>query len=134
MTILISVWRMIMKCYTPALLAAIAVVSFVAAAPQPMEVRMTQSNTFEPKTITVKAGDTVVWKNVSDMSHSATDVSNLAASATDAAVPPNAKEFDSGLIAPGKEFSHTFTVPGTYKYFCIPHEALGMVGTVIVSK
>ena len=95
---------------------------------------MTESQTFEPKTITVKTGDTVVWKNVSDMTHSVTDVSSLAALAADAAVPPNAKEFDSGLIAPGKEYSHTFTVPGTYKYFCIPHEAVGMLGTVIVSK
>ena len=123
-----------MKCYTPALLAAIAVAPFVAAAPQAKEVRMTESQTFEPKTITVKTGDTVVWKNVSDMTHSITDVSSQAASAADAAVPPNAKEFDSGLIEPGKEYSHTFTVPGTYKYFCIPHEAVGMLGTVIVSK
>ena len=64
-----------MKCYTPALLAAIAVAPFVAAAPQAKEVRMTESQTFEPKTITVKTGDTVVWKNVSDMTHSVTDVS-----------------------------------------------------------
>lgn len=123
-----------MKCYKPALLAAIAVAPFVGAAPQATQVRMTQSQTFEPKTITVKTGDTVVWKNVSDMTHSVTDVSSLAPSAADAAAPPNAKEFNYGLIAPGKQYSHTFTVPGTYKYFCMPHEAVGMLGTVIVSN
>jgi plastocyanin len=58
----------------------------------------------------------------------------MAVTAQDAALPPNTKEFDSGLISPGKDYSHTFTVPGTYKYFCIPHEAAGMVGTVVVSK
>src|ERR1700756_1316033 len=109
----------VMKCYAPALLAAIALVPFVAAAPQTTVVRMTDKLTFEPKTITVKNGDTVVWKNVSAVVHTVTDVGSLAANAQDAAVPPDAKEFNSDLISPGKDYSHTFTVPGTYKYFCI---------------
>ncbi|MCH8309268.1 MAG: hypothetical protein IIB17_02075 [Chloroflexi bacterium] len=29
-------------------------------------------------------------------------------------------------------FSHTFDTPGTYELICIPHEALGMVGTITV--
>jgi plastocyanin len=123
-----------MKCYTPALLATIALISFVAAEPASIVVRMTKDKSFEPQTITVKTGDTVVWKNVSDMTHSVTDVSALAATPQDAALPPNAKEFNSGLIGPGKDYSYTFTVPGTYKYFCIPHEEAGMIGTVVVSK
>jgi plastocyanin len=28
---------------------------------------------------------------------------------------------------------HTFDVPGTYQYFCIPHEMAGMTGTVVVT-
>jgi plastocyanin len=133
----IEVWRLNMKCFTPTLLTALvalAPLSFVTAEPPEIAVQMTQAKSFEPKTIKVKTGDTVVWKNVSDMPHSVTDVPSLAATPEDAALPPNAKEFDSGLISPGKDYSHTFTVPGTYKYFCIPHEAAGMVGTVIVSK
>jgi plastocyanin len=109
-----------MKCYTPALLTALvtlAPLSFVTAEPPEIAVQMTQAKSFEPKTITVKTGDTVVWKNVSDMPYSVTDVPSVAATAQDAALPPNAKEFDSGLISPGKDYSHTFTVPGTYKYF-----------------
>jgi plastocyanin len=124
-----------MKSNTLVLLAALAVLaslSFVTAQPPETKVRMTQDKTFEPKTITVKVGDAVVWTNVSDMPHTVTDVPSMAATAQDAALPPNAKEFDSGLVSPGKDYSHTFTVPGTYKYFCIPHEALGMVGTVVV--
>jgi plastocyanin len=133
----IEVWRLNMKRFTPTLLTALvalAPLSFVTAEPPEIAVQMTQAKSFEPKTITVKTGDTVVWKNVSDMPHTVTDVPSLAATAQDAALPPNAKEFDSGLISPGKDYSHTFTVPGTYKYFCIPHEAAGMLGTVIVSK
>jgi plastocyanin len=133
-TVFIQIGRMVMKYYTPALLAAIVAIPFVAAEPPAIVVRMTESKTFDPKTITVKTGDTVVWKNGSDMTHSVTDVSSLAVAAQDAALPPNAKEFNSGLLPPGKDYSHTFTVPGTYKYFCIPHEEAGMVGTVVVSK
>src|SRR5262249_6032926 len=90
-----KLWRMIMKRYTPALLAALAaivVVPFVEAEPQTIVVRMMESKSFEPKTITVKPGDTVVWKNVSDMAHSVTDMSSLAITAQDAALPPNGKE------------------------------------------
>ena len=126
-----------MQCYTPALLTALAVISMVPLVDgqaRAVVVRMTQNKTFEPKTVTVKAGDTVVWKNVSDLTHSVTDISRLATTAQDASLPPEGKEFNSGLMPPGKEYSHTFAVPGTYKYFCIPHEEVGMVGTVVVSK
>jgi hypothetical protein len=33
----------------------------------------------------------------------------------------------------GGTFSFTFEEPGTYDYFCIPHEEMGMVGSVTVS-
>src|SRR5262249_49483748 len=118
-------WRIIMKRYTLSLfaaLAAIAVIPFVAAETPATVVRMTEDKSFDPKTITVKPGDTVVWKNVSDMVHSVTDIPAQAITKGDAALPPNAKEFDSGLIQPGKDYSNTFTVPGTYKYSCVPHD------------
>ncbi|WP_162622742.1 plastocyanin/azurin family copper-binding protein [Salinisphaera orenii] len=35
-------------------------------------------------------------------------------------------------MAPGADYAHRFTEPGTYRYFCIPHEAAGTVGTVVV--
>lgn len=35
-------------------------------------------------------------------------------------------------VQPGESFSKTFDVPGTYRYFCIPHEMQGMLGTAIV--
>ncbi|MGH8272634.1 MAG: cupredoxin domain-containing protein [Gammaproteobacteria bacterium] len=95
-------------------------------------VGMTNTLKFTPQTITVHVGDTVVWKNGSDLTHTVTDVPKLASKAGDATLPKGAKSFNSGYINPGKSYSHTFTVPGTYHYFCIPHEALGMTGVVIV--
>ena len=34
---------------------------------------------------------------------------------------------------PGKSFKVTFTVPGEYAYFCIPHETVGMVAKLTVT-
>ena len=42
--------------------------------------------------------------------------------------------FDSGFIPPGGDYSYTFTVPGRYRYFCLPHEKAGMVGVIVVKK
>jgi plastocyanin len=36
------------------------------------------------------------------------------------------------IANPGNTYQHTFTVPGTYRYFCQPHESNGMVGEVVV--
>jgi hypothetical protein len=33
----------------------------------------------------------------------------------------------------GGTFSYTFEEPGRYDYYCIPHESMGMVGSVTVS-
>ena len=44
-----------------------------------------------------------------------------------------AESFDSGNIPAGGVYKQTFTVPGTYKYFCDPHHGAGMVGTIIVT-
>jgi hypothetical protein len=32
------------------------------------------------------------------------------------------------------EFEHTFDVPGTYDYYCIPHRLMGMVGRIVVGE
>ena len=50
-----------------------------------------------------------------------------------AALPAGVEPFDSGPVEEEGAFSHTFTVKGTYKYACVYHEGMGMVGTVIVT-
>jgi len=128
-----------MKFHAAHALAAVILgaAGFVLAAPgQAVAATVTASMTntlkFTPQTLTVHVGDTVVWKNGSALSHTVTDVPKLASKTGDATVPKGAKPFNSGYIDPGQSYSHTFTVPGTYHYFCIPHEATGMTGVVIV--
>ncbi len=50
-------------------------------------------------------------------------------------IPEGATAFDSDyLVNPGDSFELTLTVPGTYDYYCAPHELGGMVGRVIVGE
>jgi plastocyanin len=63
----------------------------------------------------VTVGTTVVWKNNDPLPHTVTAVD---------------KSFNSGLIQPGKTYSHTFTKPGTYNFFCMPHPF--MRGVIVV--
>jgi plastocyanin len=89
---------------------------------------------YVPAKVTIKAGDTVKWTNTGKSLHSVTLVPSDAQNPADASEPKGAKTFDSGFMPPGATFSHTFTIPGTYKYFCVPHEKAGMVGEVVVKK
>jgi plastocyanin len=96
-------------------------------------VMMTDANQFQPASLTIPKGSTVTWKNTSQMEHTVTADPAKAAKKGDAALPDGATPFDSGMIGAGQSYSHTFDVPGTYKYLCIPHEMLGMVGTITVT-
>lgn len=105
------------------------------AAGNPIVVKMTDKAPFyTPAKLTINSGDTVKWVNDGQTVH---DVSTTVANAQnpkDTSMPKGAQAFDSGFIPPGGDFSHTFTTPGTYKYFCLPHEKEGMVGFVVVKK
>lgn len=87
---------------------------------------------FQPKTVTISAGQTVEWVNTAGDPHTVTVEPDKALVPTDAALPKNAQPFDSGTISAGMSFSHTFKTPGTYRYFCTLYEGNGMVGEVIV--
>ncbi len=89
---------------------------------------------FVPEKVKIEAGATVVWKNTGATIHTVAAVASKAQVASHVSLPEGAKEFDSGLMAPGGTYSQTFTVPGTYKYICIPHERDGMIGEVDVTK
>lgn len=97
-------------------------------------------NAFSPAEITIDAGETVVFVNDSTQSHTVT--------AYEDRTPGGAPYFASGgfsdeaaaradlaegLIDPGERYEVTFEEPGTYEYFCIPHEELGMTGTITVT-
>ena len=95
-------------------------------------VDMTPQVTFSPARVEIRAGQAVRWRNTSSFSHTATADPALARDAANVRLPSGAATFDSGDIGGGQEYTHTFTVAGEYKYFCIPHEQIGMVGTVVV--
>jgi plastocyanin len=40
----------------------------------------------------------------------------------------------TGAVQSGQSYVHTFETAGTHGYFCVPHEAAGMVGTVVVEE
>ena len=91
----------------------------------------TNSLKFVPATACLKAGGTVTWKSTSDITHTTTDEPSLAAVASDSALPKGAAGWNH-VLAAGSSFSLKLTVAGTYKYFCIPHETLGMVASITV--
>jgi plastocyanin len=78
-------------------------------------------------------GDTVKWTNPGVITHTVTFDPAQAATASNVALPAGVAPFGSENMEEDATFSHTFTVKGTYKYVCKMHEAMGMVGTVVVS-
>ena len=96
-------------------------------------VEMTNSLNFTPDTVIIHTGETVRWKNTSLLVHTVTGDPSKETMEISATLPEGARPFDSGYLDPNETFEHTFTVPGTYGYFCIPHEA-AMRGIVIVKK
>ena len=74
---------------------------------------------FSPATVTVKAGTPVTWTNLDEVPHTVTSKD------------PSPESFDSGLFSKGETFSRTFTVAGTYPYYCTVHPF--MKATVIVT-
>ena len=70
---------------------------------------------FVPETLTIPAGSTVTWKNGDDEPHTVTSPARL---------------FASPGLDENETFSFTFSMPGTYTYFCALHPH--MTATVIV--
>jgi plastocyanin len=72
---------------------------------------------FSPRTLTVSVGAKVTWVNHDDVPHTATS-------------SRKPRLFDSGTLDTDDKYSHVFTTPGTYEYFCAVHPH--MTGQIIV--
>ncbi|MFD1647700.1 plastocyanin/azurin family copper-binding protein [Haloarchaeobius litoreus] len=108
-------------------------------------VEMTDSLVFEPDSITIAPGDTIAWVNVGSIGHSVTayedeipqDAEYFASGGFDAEGQARnsytAGNTAAGDVPGGESFRHTFDVVGSYEYFCIPHEGVGMVGSIDVT-
>ena len=97
-------------------------------------VKATDTLRFAPAKVTITTGTVVKWTNASVLVHTVTADPAKATMPDSTALPHGAKPFDSGNLAPGETFSHAFTVPGVYRYFCKPHEGAKMWGTVVVKN
>lgn len=84
---------------------------------------------FEPSEFTVKAGDTITFKNNAGFPHNVVFDEDEVPSGVDA-TKISKEEY---LNAPGETYSVTLTVPGTYSFYCEPHQGAGMVGKVTVN-
>lgn len=95
-------------------------------------VEMTSQLTFAPSSVTIQVGETVRWRNVSSVGHTVTADASEAQDPSNVELPDGAEPFNSGFVGADGTFSRAFTVPGTYRYFCIPHEGAAMLGTIVV--
>lgn len=95
-------------------------------------VTMTNRLTFEEDTVRITVGETVRWRNGSDLVHTVTADPERAVEEGSARLPTGAAPFHSGRLTPGETFQRTFREPGTYGYFCVPHEGAGMTGVAEV--
>ena len=87
---------------------------------------------FAPANVTLRAGDTVRWVWTGALRHNV--VSGTAGTADSRFCSPADTGCASApLASAGASYSHTFTQPGVYPYFCKPHVPMGMVGTVTVT-
>ena len=127
-------WPHVLVCLVVVASLATAVAKSVAAKPAIVINMLDMPPSFEPVRATIRAGETVEWKNVGNQLHHVTNDPSAALKKNDVANPPGAKPFDSGFLKPGETFSQTFSVPGIYRYTCAVHEAKGMNGEVVVQK
>ena len=87
-----------------------------SASPKPDAVVHIADFAYKPPTLTIHAGQTVLFVNDDGDAHTVT--------ATD-------KSFDSGGLDSKEQWLHTFTKPGTYAYFCALHPY--MKATIVVT-
>ena len=81
---------------------------------------------FSPQAIKIKSGDTVTWTNNDQEEHF------LTSAGTAKEVKRAEDLFIHKLIRPGESYSHPFTEPEIYHYFCAIHNE--MWGTVTVER
>ena len=80
-----------------------------------------RSMVFNQEIVRINSGDTVFWK-ATDKGHNVQFISKNG-------VPEGIEKFKSKI---SKDTEFTFTIPGIYAYWCVPHKTMGMIGFVIV--
>jgi len=102
-----------------------------------------QAVAFEPAELTVSVGDKVAWEWAAGEAHNvvaygeelpegATYWASGGFESEEAA--RTGWENGEGAVQEGQSYVHTFETAGEHAYFCVPHEAAGMEGTIIVEE
>lgn len=77
---------------------------------------------YNPQSISVKAGTNVTWTNMDSEGHTVT---------VGAHGGGHMAAIDSGMMNQNQSFTYTFNTPGTYEYHCDPHPP--MMGIITVT-
>lgn len=107
------------------LVATLAIATILAGCTAPNDdddrevVRIVGSDAdgYDPADLEITAGTTVLWRNMDNQAHTAT---------------ADDESWDSGNIAPGETWEHTFDEPGEYPYHCMYHGP--QTGTITVTE
>jgi plastocyanin len=124
--------------------AAAATATYMAPTGKTWEVKMlgdAQGYRFDPKDLTIKQGDAVKFIMTSGGPHDVTFWPDSIPAGADAQLNANMPNHTADLTAPmAINPNETYTVSfagvpeGTYKYYCTPHLAMGMVAKITVQK
>lgn len=94
---------------------------------------------YTPSRLTIKVGDTVRWINISGFPHNVSFYEDqipagaaefLRRAMPNQLTPLNGPLFTDSLAT--YEISFAGAPMGTYNYFCLPHEAMGMLATLTI--
>ena len=105
-------WILFLTFFPAAVLAATFTVDVVGMA-------------FNPPALTVDPGDTVTWRFL-EPNHTTTSNATT-----------GSETWNSGIVAPGGTFSHTFSAPGSHPYYCAIHSSpagTAMNGVIAVNS
>jgi len=83
---------------------------------------------FDPSTVTIKAGESVTWVNNVGFPHNVVFDEDDIPEGADV----NSLSHEDYLNAPGQKVTSKFSKPGSYGYYCEPHQGAGMTGKVVV--
>lgn len=90
---------------------------------------------YSPSVLTVAVGAKVTWVNDDSVGHTVTPYDKAQWGT------PGSGDDSSKWLQKGQSWSFTFSKPGTYKYYCLPHASSdghgsysGMIGTIVVAE
>jgi plastocyanin len=96
---------------------------------------------YEPQTITIRQGDAIRWDMISGAPHNVqfdpAALPEAARSQINANMEGRVMELTSPMMMnTGESYTISFAnvPPGSYPYFCTPHLAMGMTGTINVQQ